>query len=164
MNACGQKHGSLHEYYFTVGTIIPLLRSRCGNAIGSSHQSAWVMDGWQNWERNEVCSGDPARQGHGGLGDGTDTWTIMGRYWATIVLHWCYMNVKSHQLLDRLFSITIKKTSKLIITGHLWGESTGHQWISLTKGQVLSGEWRCWSSADRWCSNYIWVINNLIGD
>ena len=28
--------------------------------------------------------------------------------------------------------------------------------------QVLSGEWRCsWSSADRRCSNYIWVINNL---
>ena len=26
----------------------------------------------------------------------------------------------------------------------------------------LSGEWRCsWSSADRRCSNYIWVINNL---
>ena len=29
--------------------------------------------------------------------------------------------------------------------------------------QILSGEWRCsWSSADRRCSNYIWVINNLI--
>ena len=29
--------------------------------------------------------------------------------------------------------------------------------------QVLSGEWRCsWSSADRRCSNYIWLINNLI--
>ena len=28
---------------------------------------------------------------------------------------------------------------------------------------VLSGEWRCsWSSADRRCSNYIWVINDLI--
>ena len=28
---------------------------------------------------------------------------------------------------------------------------------------VLSWIWRCsWSSADRWCSNYIWVINNLI--
>ena len=28
---------------------------------------------------------------------------------------------------------------------------------------VLTGEWRCsWCSADRWCSNYIWVINNLI--
>ena len=29
--------------------------------------------------------------------------------------------------------------------------------------QVLSWEWRCsWSSADRRCSNHIWVINNLI--
>ena len=29
--------------------------------------------------------------------------------------------------------------------------------------QVLSRDWRCsWSSADRWCSNYIWVINNFI--
>ena len=29
--------------------------------------------------------------------------------------------------------------------------------------QVLRWEWRCsWSSADRRCSNYIWVINNFI--
>ena len=29
--------------------------------------------------------------------------------------------------------------------------------------QVLSGEWRCsWSSADRRCSNYIWMIKYLI--
>ena len=29
--------------------------------------------------------------------------------------------------------------------------------------QVLSGPWRCsWSSADRRCSYYIWVINNFI--
>ena len=29
--------------------------------------------------------------------------------------------------------------------------------------QVLSREWRCsWSSADRRCSNYFWVINNFI--
>ena len=29
--------------------------------------------------------------------------------------------------------------------------------------QVLSREWRCsWSSADRQCSNYIWVISNFI--
>ena len=28
--------------------------------------------------------------------------------------------------------------------------------------QVLSREWRCsWSSADRRCSNYLWVIHNL---
>ena len=29
--------------------------------------------------------------------------------------------------------------------------------------QVLGREWRCcWSSADRRCSNYIWLINNFI--
>ena len=29
--------------------------------------------------------------------------------------------------------------------------------------QVLSREWRCsWSSADRRCSNYIWVINKFM--
>ena len=29
--------------------------------------------------------------------------------------------------------------------------------------QALSREWRCsWSSADMWCSNYIWVIDNFI--
>ena len=29
--------------------------------------------------------------------------------------------------------------------------------------RVLSREWRCsWSSADRRCSNYIWVIDNLL--
>ena len=29
--------------------------------------------------------------------------------------------------------------------------------------QVLIWEWRCsWSSADRRCSNYIWVINNFL--
>ena len=29
--------------------------------------------------------------------------------------------------------------------------------------QLLSREWRCsWSSADRRCSNYIWVINSFI--
>ena len=31
------------------------------------------------------------------------------------------------------------------------------------RSQVLSREWRCsWSSADRRCSNYIWVINTFI--
>ena len=37
-------------------------------------------------------------------------------------------------------------------------------WLrSIHWSQVLSWEWRCsWSSADRRCSNYIWVINNFI--
>ena len=34
---------------------------------------------------------------------------------------------------------------------------------SIHWSQVLSREWRCsWSSADRRCSNYIWVIDNCI--
>ena len=34
---------------------------------------------------------------------------------------------------------------------------------SIYWSQVLSWEWRCsWSSADRRCSNYIWVLNNII--
>ena len=34
---------------------------------------------------------------------------------------------------------------------------------SIHWSQLLSWEWRCnWSSADRRCSNYIWVINNFI--
>ena len=34
---------------------------------------------------------------------------------------------------------------------------------SIQWSQVLSLEWRCsWSSADRRCSNYIWVIDNFI--
>ena len=34
---------------------------------------------------------------------------------------------------------------------------------SIHWSQVLSWEWICsWSSADRRCSNYIWVINNFI--
>ena len=34
---------------------------------------------------------------------------------------------------------------------------------SATLSQILSREWRCsWSSADRRCSNHIWVIDNFI--
>ena len=34
---------------------------------------------------------------------------------------------------------------------------------SIHSSQVLSREWRCsWSSADRGCSNYIWVMDNFI--
>ena len=47
--------------------------------------------------------------------------------------------VSNHQqlncLFSRLFMLTPKKTSKLHITGPLWGESTSDGWIPLTKGQ-----------------------------
>ena len=40
----------------------------------------------------------------------------------------------SSRLFDQPFVQTqIKKTSKLRVTGRLWGEATGHRWIPLTK-------------------------------
>ena len=36
---------------------------------------------------------------------------------------------------QHLFRLTTKETSKLHITGPLSGESTGDQWIPLTKGK-----------------------------
>ena len=39
-------------------------------------------------------------------------------------------------LLNRFFRRRSKKTSKLHITGFLWGESTGHRWIPLRKCQL----------------------------
>ena len=36
---------------------------------------------------------------------------------------------------------------------------------AISSSATLSWEWRCsWSSADRRCSNYIWVINNFIAN
>ena len=49
---------------------------------------------------------------------------------------------------------------------HIYLTTIGKQFTTICPscGQVLSREWRCsWSSADRRCSNYIWVIDNLIG-
>ena len=47
--------------------------------------------------------------------------------------------VSTHQphdcLLNRLFGCRSKKTSKPRVTGHLWGEFTGDQWIPRTNGQ-----------------------------
>ena len=40
-----------------------------------------------------------------------------------------------HCLFSSLHRLTSKETSKLYITGPLWGESTGDRWIPLTKGQ-----------------------------
>ena len=66
--------------------------------------------------------------------------------WLTVVilgliLQWRHNerhSVSNHQYLDcllnRLFRLTSKKTSKLCVTGS-WGESTGDLWIPLTKGQ-----------------------------
>ena len=51
---------------------------------------------------------------------------------------------------------TNQKASMILISS--WSRFWPILW-----SQVLSREWRCcWSSADRRCSNYIWVIDNLI--
>ena len=48
-------------------------------------------------------------------------------------------NISNHQqlnsLFSRLFNLATMETSKLRITGPLWGESTDDWWIPLTKGQ-----------------------------
>ena len=47
--------------------------------------------------------------------------------------------VENHRQMERLLisllRLLSKKTSKLRISDTLWGESTGHRWISLTTGQ-----------------------------
>ena len=47
---------------------------------------------------------------------------------------WCLKSLAT-QMFNNSFRLTTKKTWKFSNTGPLWGESTGHQWIPLTKGQ-----------------------------
>ena len=50
--------------------------------------------------------------------------------------HHCISNhLQCHCLINSLFRLISKKTSKLQFTGPLWGESIGNQWIPHTKGQ-----------------------------
>ena len=88
------------------------------------------------------------------------------RYGSGIALQGRHMNVKNTCLkssANRLFStvclkLTTKKTSKLDITGRLWGKSTGHRWIPPNKMQVtwkaflyhdatISGNWDALTSS-----------------
>ena len=66
----------------------------------------------------------------------------------------------------RPFSGLVVRT--LTTPSHLWyklHQIPKHKWFLFYQihwSQVLSREWRCrWSSTDRRCSNYIWVINNF---
>ena len=59
------------------------------------------------------------------------------------------------------------KTKWSTVKSPIWGAPNTKTVMFLVAqyihNQVLSGKWRCsWSSADRRCSNYIWVIDNLI--
>ena len=47
------------------------------------------------------------------------------------IYHYIAYNMKN----SNLYNIMPVKTSNLHFTGPLWGESTGYQWIPLTKGQ-----------------------------
>ena len=75
-----------------------------------------------------------------------------------------------HQPPESLYKVCLvqqQKSSLHCITSPSWGESISDRSCSclwaIYWDQVLSGEWSCsWSSADRRCSNYIWVINNFI--
>ena len=46
---------------------------------------------------------------------------------------WHLISLTIQLFLNSLFSLTTKETLMLCITGTLWGESTGDQWISITK-------------------------------
>ena len=51
---------------------------------------------------------------------------------------WVSLRLKSpstRRFVQHVFQTNTKETSKLCITGPLWGESTGYRWIPLTKGQ-----------------------------
>ena len=60
------------------------------------------------------------------------------------------LKLPATELLRRLLRRTSKNTSKLRVTGPLWGESTGARWIPRTKGQ-----WSGWCFHDM---TSLWVI------
>ena len=73
------------------------------------------------------------------------------------------------KLVDQIWSVLIWHTVKPLVEvapnpkNEMFLVSSCSCLRSIHWGQVLSWEWRCsWSSADRQCSYYIWVINNFI--
>ena len=70
-----------------------------------------------------------------------------------------------YKITTRRSTIDVRKKSDLF-RKNLTNGSPGlvrKIWDWPQPGQVLSRGWRCsWSSADRRCSNYIWVINRLV--
>ena len=87
-------------------------------------------------------------------------------------LHQCWLKLSNvhWQSPDDNFTWDISSISHCKTSGisrtksqNLNGSCIPLQLSSLHWSQVLIWEWRCsWSSADRRCSNYIWVTNNLI--
>ena len=70
---------------------------------------------------------------------------------AAISLQWARMSIMTSQfarqynICSEVFQADTKETSNSVVTGPLLGESTGHWWISLTKGEkpfhILTSPW-----------------------
>ena len=79
-------------------------------------------------------------------------------------IHVNHQNTYMGDLMDTFKSKILNQRKQLVQTNYMNYYKTSS--ISRTKSHnlnVLSWEWRCsWSSADRRCSNCIWVINNFI--
>ena len=76
-------------------------------------------------------------------------WGFTEKYWGHSTSKWKYSQISN-------ISHTKSQTSLLPI-------SSCCCLCPIHWSKVMSREWRCsWSSADRRCSNYIWVINNFI--
>ena len=109
----------------------------------------------------------------------------LGKLWVTkqsIIITVCIVKISSWGYSFSVISVTCWNFSHVILV--LWAYMDGGNTMSVIWclicnwyrkilscsclcpihwSQVLSREWRCsWSSADRRCFNYIWVIHNLI--
>ena len=63
------------------------------------------------------------------------------------IFQWRHMNDWNHRqlecLFNSLFRLTTKEIGKFHISGHLWGEFSDPQWISLHKGSVMPCHYAC---------------------
>ena len=83
------------------------------------------------------------------------SWPIRDNSIASI--HFVWTEPYKHGAQNRTFSNISRQTQMFLV-------SSCSCLCPIQWSQVLGREWRCsWSSADRRCSNYIWVIENFIG-
>ena len=60
---------------------------------------------------------------------------------------------------------TVKSLTQAAPNPQIWMCLACSCLCTVHSNQMLSWEWKCsWSSTDRRCSNYIWVVNNLIAN
>ena len=107
-----------------------LVLSPLCSAIGSAeHQSSTLL---ARCERNPpVISSFPSQRANN-----AESISMPWLYLQTnIIIVWQAHFWEQWHLLPVLAPIRFRWTSKLHISGPLWGEPTGHQWIPLTKGQ-----------------------------